>query len=94
MLFVQRFFMTSPLGVAAGLLSVYTGYKEVYLQIFEMCVLSIARLLRGVGSWTRKPVNQTSWVAVITPTYRPKSVRNRCIIELICGAVCVVTLPF
>ena len=43
------------------------------------------------------PVNQfnhTSWVAVVTPTNRPKSVHNRCVIELFCGVVCVVTLPF
>ena len=36
-------------------------------------------------------VNHTSWVAVVTPTDRHKSVRNRCVIELFC---CVVTLPF
>ena len=47
-----------------------------------------------VGRWARKPVNHTSWVAVVTPTDRPKSVRNRCLIELFCGVVCVVTLPF
>ena len=40
------------------------------------------------------PVNHTSWVAVVAPTDRPKSVRNRCLIELFCGVVCVVTLPF
>ena len=48
------------------------------------------------GSGTIRPVNQvnhTSWVAVVTPTDRPKSVRNRCVIELCCGVVCVVTLP-
>ena len=39
-------------------------------------------------------VNHTSWVAVITPTDRPKSVRNRCVIEFFCGVVCVVPLPF
>ena len=39
-------------------------------------------------------VNHTSWVAVVTPTDRPKSVRNRCVIELLCDVVCVVTLPF
>ena len=33
-------------------------------------------------------------MAVVTPTGRPKSVRNRCLIELFCGVVCVVTLPF
>ena len=47
-----------------------------------------------MGRWARKPVNHTSWVAVVTPTDRPKSVRNRCLIELFCGVVCVVTLPF
>ena len=58
-----------------------------------MCVLLITRLLRGVGRWARKPVNHTSWVAVVTPTDRPKSVRNCCLIELFCGVVCVATLP-
>ena len=52
-----------------------------------MCVLLITRLLRGVGRWAR-------WVAVVTPTDRPKSVRNRCLIGLFCGVVCVVTCPF
>ena len=51
-------------------------------------------MLRLVGRWARKPVNHTSWVAVVTPTDRPKSVRNRCVIELFCGVVYVVTLPF
>ena len=39
-----------------------------------------------------KPVNHTSWVAVVTPIDRPKSVHNRYVI--VCGVVCVVTLPF
>ena len=38
-------------------------------------------------------VNHASWVAVVTPTDRPKSVHNRCVIELFCSVVCVVTLP-
>ena len=58
-----------------------------------MCVLLITRLLRGMGRWARKPVNHTSWVTVVTPTDRPKSVHNCCLIELFCGIVCVVTLP-
>ena len=57
-----------------------------------MCVLLIARLLRGVGRWARKPVNYTSWVAVVTPTDRPKSVRNRCLIELFFVALFVLSL--
>ena len=39
-------------------------------------------------------VNHTSWVVRVTSTDRPKSVRNRCVIELFCGVVRVVTLPF
>ena len=83
-------FMTSPL----GWLLVFCLYKEVYLQIFKR----VSFWLHGCcGEWEVGPVNQvnhTSWVAVVTPTERPKSVRNRCVIELFCGVVCVVTLPF
>ena len=46
----------------------------------------ITRLLRGVGRFG--PVNQvnhTRWVAIVTPTDRPQSVRNRRVIELFCG---------
>ena len=39
-------------------------------------------------------VNHTSSVAIVTPTDRPKSVRNRSVIELFCGVICVVILPF
>ena len=53
-------------------------YKEVYLQIYK-CV---SFWLHGCcGEWEGGPVNQvnhTSWVAVVTPTDRPKSVRNCC----------------
>ena len=38
-------------------------------------------------------VDHTSWVAVVTLTDRPKSVRNRCVMEFFCGVDCVVTLP-
>ena len=58
-----------------------------------MYILFITRLLQGVERFARKPVNHTSWVAVVTLTDRPKSVRNRCIIERFCGVVCAVTLP-
>ena len=48
-----------------------------------------------MGRWARKPVNHTSWVAVVTPTDRPKSVRNRCLIELFFVALFVLSLcPF
>ena len=82
--------MTSPLGVAVGLLSMWGGL----FADFWVCVLLVTRLLRLVGGWARRPVDHTSWVAVVTPAGRPESVRNRCVIELFCGVVCVVTLPF
>ena len=70
-------------------------YKDVYLQFFFKCVsFWLHGCCGGVGRWARKPVNPTSLLAVVTPTDRPKSVRIRCLIELFCGVVCVVTLPF
>ena len=33
-------------------------------------------------------------MAIATPADRPKSVRNRCVIEVFCGVLCVVTLLF
>ena len=90
MLYVYRFLW--PLHL--GWLLVCCLYKEVYLQMFK-CV---SFWLHGFcGKWedlAHKPVNHTSWVAVVTPTDLPKSVRNRCVMELFCGVVCVVTLPF
>ena len=46
-------------------------------------ITQFLRLLGRLGS--RKPDNHTSWVAVATPTDRPKSVRNRCLIEVFEG---------
>ena len=48
------------------------------------------------GSGKVGPVNQvnnTSWVDIVTPTDRPKSVHNRSVNDLFCGVVCVVILP-
>ena len=59
-----------------------------------MYVLLITRLLLGVGRWVRKPVNHTSWVAIVTPTDRPKSVRNRCLIELFVALFVLSLCPF
>ena len=33
-----------------------------------------------LSEWASAQVNHTSWVAVATPTDRPKSVHNRCVI--------------
>ena len=65
-------------------------YKEVYIKKkINACPFDYTAV---AGSGKAGPVK--SWVAVVTPTDRPKSVRNRCAIELFCGVVCVVTLPF
>ena len=77
MLFVCRIF-TSPLGVVVDL------YKEVFLH-FCTDYTAVA------GSWARRLVNHTSWVAVVTPTNRLKSVCYRCVIELF-GGVFVLSL--
>ena len=39
-------------------------------------------------------VNHTSWVAVVTPTDRPKSVRNRSLIELFVALFVLSLCPF
>ena len=71
----------------------------VYIRRFIYKFLNVCPFDYTVvaGSGKVGPINQvnlTSWVAVVTPTDRPKSVRNRCVILLICIVVCVVTLPF
>ena len=58
-----------------------------------MCVLLITWLLRLVVrlesfNLAVNRLNHTSWVAIVTPTDHPKSVRNRCVIEVF-GGVCV-----
>ena len=42
----------------------------------------------------RRYIVNTSWVVVVTPADRPKSVRNRCAIEVFGGFFCVGTLLF
>ena len=81
-------------------LSAWGGcWFDVYIRRFIYKFLNVCPFdyTAVAGSGKVGPVNQvnhTSWVTVVTPTDRPKSVRNRCLIELFCGVVCVVTLPF
>ena len=78
-------------------LSAWGGcWFDVYIRRFIYKFLNVCPFdyTAVAGSGKVGPVNQvnhTSWVAVVTPTDRPKSVRNRCLIELFCGVVCVVT---
>ena len=68
---------------------VYIIHQLILVCPFDYTVVAGSGKVGSVNQ-----VNHTSWVAVVTPTDRPKSVRNRCLIELFCGVVCVVTAPF
>ena len=87
-------FVPPPPRFLSKCLDLFAIAVEWLLLDISWFFLLITRLLRLVGRWARKPVNHTSWVTVVTPTDRPKSVRNRCVIEVFCGVVYVVTLPF
>ena len=72
-------------------LILYPSFLATFLNVCPFDYTAVA----GSGKFgTVNQVNHTSWVAVVTPTDRPKTVHNRCVIELFCGVVCVVTLPF
>ena len=67
-------------------------FESIYIQLSAHCKIisacSCPRLHNCCGEWEGwDPVNwfnHTSWVAIVTPTDRPKSVRNRCVIEVFC----------
>ena len=69
-------------------------YKEVYLQIFKCVSFWLHGCCGEWESWARKPVNHTSWVTVVTPTDRPKSVRNCCVIEFFVTFLVLSLCPF
>ena len=81
--------MTSLLGVAVGLLSI----RRFIYKFLNLCPFDNTAVAGNGKVGAVNQVNHTSWMAIVTPTDRPKSARNRCVIELFCG-VCVVTLPF
>ena len=58
---------------------------------FKICILLITQLLRLVGRLGSLQPYQ--FVDVVTPTDRPKSIRNRCVIEVFVG-VFVLSLRF
>ena len=63
-------------------------------KFLNVCPFDYTAVAGSGKVWPVIQVNHTSWVAVVTHTERPKSVWNRWVIELFCGVVCVVTLPF
>ena len=80
-------------------LSAWSGcWFDVYIRRFIYKFLNVCPFdyTAVAGSGKVGPVNQvnhTSWVDVVTPTDRPKSVCNRCLIEFL-WRFCDVTLPF
>ena len=62
-----------------------------FLNVFPFDYMDVA------GSGTVVPVNQVnrnSWVVVVNPNDRPKSVRNRCVIELFVALFVLSLCPF
>ena len=81
-------------------LSAWGGcWFDVYIRRFIYKFLNVCPFdyTAVAGSGKVGPVNQvnhTSWVAVVTPTDRPKSVRNRCLIELFLWRCLCCHFPF
>ena len=69
-------------------------YKDVYLQIFKCVHFLLHGYYGDWGGLACKPVNHTSWVAVVTQTDNPKSIRNRCVIELFVALFVLLFCPF
>ena len=89
MVYVYRFY---DLSAMVGCVSVVYIKWFIY-KFLNVCPLDYTAVAESGKAGPVSQVNHTSWVAVVTPTDSPKSVRNRCVIELFCGDVCIVTLP-
>ena len=77
------FFMTSPLWFAPSLC------KEDYLHIFKCVSFWVHGFCgKSEGCVTVNRLNHTSWIPVVTPTDRPNSVRNHCVIEVLRWRFC------
>ena len=56
--------------------------KRFIYKVLSMCPFDYTAIAESGKVGPVNQVNHTSWVAVVTPTDRPKSVHNRCVIEL------------
>ena len=92
---INSFFFHCPICDHCFVLDeLHSPFSSRFLKFFS-CALLITRLLPLVGRLiARRPVWPHQWVAVVTPTDHPKSVRNRCVIEGYGGVICVVMLLF
>ena len=62
--------------------------------LLNVCPFDYTAVAGNGKVWPVNQVNHTSWVAVVTPTDRPKSVRNRCVIELFVALFVLSLCPF
>ena len=96
------FFLSKTQFLTLNVYSISFYFETLRIQLSANCEIiqacSCPRLHNCCGEWEGwDPVNwfnHTSWVAIVTPADRPKSVRNRCVIEVFGGVLCVVTLLF
>ena len=70
-----------------------SSFLSLYLHLFPAAVWSVVTRFPASGC-LKCHYSSHSSSDLVTPTDRPKSVRNCCLIEHFCGVVCVVTLPF
>ena len=70
--------MTSPLGVTV----VFVYIRRFIYKFLNVCPFGCTAVAGSGKVGPVSQVNHTSWVAVVIPTDRPMSVRNRCVIEL------------
>ena len=70
-------------------------YKDVYLQVLNVCPFDYIVDVDSGKVGLIDQVNPISWLAVVTPSDRPKSIYNRCVIISLGGVfVLSVTLLY
>ena len=90
MLYVYRFYYLSTWG---GCWFVVFIRRYIY-KFSNVCPCDYTAVAGNVKVGPVNQVNHTSGVAVVTPTDRPKSVRNRCVIELFVALFVLSFCPF
>ena len=68
-------------------------YHSLFMYIY-MCPFDYMAVAESGKVGLVNQVNYTSWVAIVTPTDRPKSVRYRCVIEIFVALFVLSLCPF
>ena len=84
-----------PLENPLNVLSVISLQIQCHcIVIFSFLALNYTAVAMSGKVGPLNLVNHTSWVAVVTPTDRPKSVRKSCVIELVVALFVLSFCPF